>query len=246
MHLTTLPIGIRGWTRAPSVALGTTEIPNAGWLMLDYENDNGILEEGPRNERYADVIERATLELNRFRNLTRARIGWYGWPYPRNEEQAVTFAKHFGPIVRQADWLAPCCYAQHEPIEERYGELFALCVTAMQCKKRPRFGVVSDWMLDSSRAVTWAEAVRQCRAARAAGCGSLFVWSGVDYHVWAAKLNHSDNPTVMDTINRSRATLLGSWGFRISEWTEANIEREHVRVGAQIVGMFAQAWKETK
>lgn len=247
MHLTNIALRVlpRPWKHAPCVALGTTEVPPSGYLMLDYEEDNGVLEHGPTHDHYAKVANRATGELLRFRNITRAKIGWYGWPYPRHASHVEPFAKHFDAMVSRADWLAPCCYVSGDGNEIERGKLFRESAIRMQVKSKDTYGCISEWDIATSRTVTDDEFVTQCKAARAAGSKGVYLWTGMEWRVWAAKKFDSADAGVRHNAAKAWAELLGMWGF-IGEQTEENIDAQRLRVGRQLMDKADWAWRVSK
>ncbi len=244
MHMTNIAVTAQGWKTAPCLALGTTEFPASGHVMIDHETENGIIEDGQPND-VARVAARCNAEMLRIRNSTRARICWYGWPYPREESHVERFAARFGPMVSRSDWLAPCCYVSSSGGEIERGSLFRRCVTLMRCRSKDAYGCISDWTLDSTRPVTDDEWILQCRAARAAGCVGVYLWTGMEYRVWASGHFSSVNPKVKDEAARAWAELLGMWGFT-GLATAKNIESERRRVGVAMMRKAETAWRESK
>lgn len=245
MHLTNMPTRLQGWKHAPCFALGTTEVPATGHIMLDYESDNGVLENGPTDPDYGKAVSRGLSELIRFRNLTRARIAWYGWPYPRHASHVEPFAKHFDQMVSRADWLAPTCYVSGSGGEVERGKFFREAAIRMMVKSKPCYGCISDWDIGTSRVVTDDEWVTQCKAARAAGSHGVYLWTGMEWRVWAAKKFDSADAGVRHNAAKAWAELLGMWDFT-GEQTEENIDAQRLRVCRKLIEKAEWAWRMSK
>lgn len=244
-HMTNMPAAA-GFTFAPAFVPGEDFDRRAKYVMLDHETENGAIEDGD-----IDAIWRAIGVVASVCASTTAKIGAYGWPYPREEGHVGKFADNFSPMLRYCHWLAPCCYvysADEDADRPEYrGDLFARCVGWMgkSIASRPRWGVVSDWTNDSRSPCDDAMFLRQCRAARRAGCREIYVWSGMAYRVWAARMQVGPAHTAWMNVQRARTELLGLWNFAVSSWTPAEIDREYVAKSSAVLSRFLAAWRES-
>ena len=240
---------------APCVAPNAEFDAQSDLVMLDHEEDNGLLEQGN-----ADALSRAhdIITETRRRMLRQAKLMFYGWPFPRDREQAKAFAPRFAGLLKRADYLAPCCYAaaHNENPDEivRRGLHFAECVARMprEIAGKRRFAIVSDFPLDSVRACTDEQVAAQCLAARVAGCESIYVWSGLPHRVWQATRSSADH-RVQVIIRDARLMLDSHWSFGMRErhgepetWKVEDINRRYASVAAAIARTFINAWREAQ
>ncbi len=255
MHMTNLqPIaaGVKGVRHAPCVAPGTTEIQPAPYVVIDHETDDGYLEclDGDE-ERYFRAWLRAGRIISEIRSFVpRSNVGWYGWPYPRQLSHVDAFANRFESLLGYADFLAPCCYvidgmtpAQH--IERAH--LQRQCIELMRMKSKPIYPFVADCTLDGRRVCDDHDLHTQCQMARILGAKHVYVWSAMQYHTWSARLltDESTPANVIDNVSRSRASLIGTYGFALDKWTADNVEREERRYTRSLLQRVKLAWKET-
>lgn len=243
MHLTNLPAVAPSFFHAPcTIPAFPGASTSATLVLIDHETDNDRLEAGD-----PDAVSSALAIIADYRRrYPRAALGWFGLPFPREEAQVAPFAKSMEPLLAAADFVAPCCYSANasetgDAVSGR-GRLFAKCMALMHrnVRRLPRFGVVCPWHLDSSAAAGTASLLAQCRASRAAGCRSLYVWDGVADRVRVA----SDH--VHPSVNQARAWLLGSYGFRVTDWSDpSQIQREYERYAESTLRAFSFALDNT-
>lgn len=251
MRRTNLDTGLIQY--APCVAPYAQFPFESDMVVLDHEEDNGAIEMG-----VSDALRKAheIVSDTRRRMRSGARLACYGWPFPRDVSQATAFAPLFAGLLRKADYLAPCCYAASADEEPdaivRRGALYSECVARMprEVWAKRRFGVVSDFPLDSGSPCSERQVRAQCLAARVAGCDSLYVWSGLPHRVWQAT-RVSVDPQVRSAIRAARLMLDEKWGFDMAgrhgdpdAWTNDDIQRRYAAVAKRIARMFMNAWRE--
>lgn len=231
-----------GWKQSPCIAPQTTEIPSADWVMIDHESEDEAI--GNSDEQ---AIARAFGYLDALRKATKAKLGWYGWPYPNNEDDIPRLAQAFDALLLEADWIAPCCYATGDGRAFDRAKLCRSCLQWAGASKKPCIGVVCPGLLNSERIATDAEIAEQVHAARTVGASSIYVWSSMDYHVWASTVNVDQGHPAYQQMHRSRATLMGKWGFSVPAWTPEAVGLEYRNKSRDILTAFARAWrKETR
>lgn len=247
-HYTNLkpPQALEGFQFSPCVAPGHEFNRRVDVILIDHENDDDALREGD-----PEAIAKAKRIIAGVRAAARptARIGWYGWPFPLNEADVEPLAEVFGPLLELADFLAPCCYvgSNDDDRTELRGYLFDECVARMSHKvvwEMDRYGVVSDWTLDSQTKCTDAMVGDQVRAAVRADCDALYVWSGMPYRVGHAKKNVAFGHHLYGIVNECRAELLGNYWFQVYSWKPREVDREYQRHAERLAKRFAGAWDE--
>jgi len=251
MHLTNLPPLAPSFFHAPCAlpAFADSEPSTSSLVLIDHEDDNTRLEAGD-----PEAHDLAASHVQDFRRLyPRASLGLYGLPYPRNPQQVIAFSNVFLRLLGLVDFLAPCCYVANDSDGSAAiarGHHFRTCISLVRSPRvrhvLPRYGVVSPWLLDSSRACTPHEIRVQCKAARAAGCTSLYVWSGIGDKVWRAVRPASQGEAHFDDTQLARATLLGSYGLQIDDWT--NLYQVDLAVqgyARDTLDRFLAAWADT-
>lgn len=245
-HLTSLrpKVKLERFDFSPCVLPGAEFEPKAEVILIDHETDDEALREGD-----PEAIANAKRILAGVRAAARpnASVGWYGWPFPLNENDVEPLARVFGPLLERADFLAPCCYvanAEDERTELR-GYLFDECVARMSPRvtwEMERYGVVSEWTLDSQTRCDDRMIGDQIRACDRADCDAMYLWSGMDYRVNVAKKSAPFGHPLYQVVNECRAELLGNYGFRVYSWKPREVDREHALHAKRLAKRFADAW----
>lgn len=174
------------------------------------------------------AIDHAIGVIGKFRaGCPNADLGWYWFP-PVSRQADIGPAAHYLPIVRLADFLCPSLYTldNRDTACLRRANWWVRAIDTHHFPRLPRIGYVSDSNLNGS--TTTKEQMRaQVRAARAIGCESIYVWSGVPHLVWLAKLTDLTVPDHVRDRSRAWAKLIGNHNFKLpSSFTPADIDSE--------------------
>ena len=237
-----------GWASCPCVNLMSTEIPkSARWLMIDDgdRNDHAVYHED------SSAIARCDASIRRIADIApNAMIGWYGWPPPFDTGDESDGVRK---LIELADVVFPCCYATGDGKAPDRAVRVGDIIESFSVEPLYVAGVVTEFLLDSSRPCTDAEIREQLKAAKIVGCDSIYVWSGMPYRTWLMDIwrrypvicNEPDSPQYA-AVRRGRDELLNAYGFTgdpLDPKSCAAQAREYTR---KLLARFAGAWKEMK
>lgn len=231
----------KGWRMADSWRpLVDMPIRRCTHVLIDHESEDEAIGRGD-----PDAVRRAITAFEEAKAKTRAKLGWYGWPYPLNAQDEKRLARAFAPLVALADFAAPCCYVNGDGNAPGRAVHWDNCVSSFLGTK-PIIAVVSDGMLGRDGACSGEERAEQAEAARICRADGYYVWSGLPDRVrrvaqWLNSpwLNDSSHPDYM-TCRRARDELLNRWGFVGSEVsTVPNLLRRFRSASRDILASFA-------
>ena len=217
--------------------------PDATMLTIDLEGEaSDPLSSAAIYSGSEVAILHAIGVIDNFRTgCPKAKLGWYWFP-PVSRKEDVEPAKHYRPLVELADFACPSLYSLHarDLANLRRAKWWDKAMAKHGFPRLPRIGYVCESNLDGTKANT-AQIRAQCKAAKAIGCESIYVWSGVPHLVWLAKL---DNLTVADHFNRRAEAwtrLMNDYGFKLGDsFSHADIDREFAAYSENVLSTFKE------